>query len=117
VDDPLARDGALDELLIVLRAELPYLLTAQSPKGASGRGWTMRVARWREGATSVRGLAVRCTPALFDPLVRQLRDRPDLVVYVGSTPGRRPPFSLTGRRTVYVRPAYERHMGFEGYPT
>lgn len=117
MDDPLARDSVLEQLLTVLNAELPYLLTAQSPKGASGRGWTMRVVRWREGATSVRGLAVRCTPALFHPLVRHLRDRPGLVVHPDSAPGRRPPFSLTGRRTVFVRPAYERHMGFEGYPT
>jgi hypothetical protein len=120
VNQPLGRaerDDALEQLLVALDAELPFLLTAQSPKGASGSGWTMRVVRWREGATSVRGFAVRCTPDLFAPLVSHLRDRPGLVVHPGHPPGRRPPFSLTGRQTVYVRPAYEKHAGFQGYPT
>ncbi len=117
MDGPPRQDGELQRLLVALNAELPFLLTAQSPKGASGHGWTMRVVRWREGATSVRGIAVRCIPTLFDPLVSHLRDRPGLVVHPGHAPGRRPPFSLTGRQTVFVRPAYEKHMGFSGYPT
>ena len=117
MDGSPRQDGELQELLAALNAELPFLLTAQSPKGASGRGWTMRVVRWREGATSVRGFAIRCTPALFDPLVSHLHDRPGLVVHPGHAPGQRPPFSFTGRQTVYVRPAYEKHMGFQGHPT
>jgi hypothetical protein len=112
VSDSSRRQSDLQKLLKVFNAELPLLLTAQSPKGARGGHWSMRIVRWQEGANNVRGIEIRCAPWLFTDFGAHLEGRSDLVFYRFHPPGRKPPFSIRGRKALFVRPPYERHRGF-----
>lgn len=106
------READFRKLLRVFDAELSLLLTAQSPKGARGTDWSMRIVRWQEGANNVRGIEVRCRPWLFAEFGAHLEGRDDLVFYRSHPPGGKPGFSIRGRRALFVRPPYERHRGF-----
>ena len=112
MSDSSRREAALQKLLTVFDTELPLLLTAQSPKRSRGVDWSMRIVRWQEGASNVRGIEVRCAPWLFTEFGAHLESRSDLVFYRLHPPGRKPPFSIRGRRALFVRPPYERHRGF-----
>jgi hypothetical protein len=106
------READFQRLLAVFEAELPMLLTAQSPKGARGGNWSLRIIRWLEGDRSMRGIEVRCAPWLFPQFGAHLEGRDDVVFYPLHPPGGKPPFSLRGRKSFFIRPPYERHRGF-----
>lgn len=106
------READFQRLLTVLNNELPLLLTAQSPKGARGNDWSLRIVRWQEGSASVRGIEIRCALWLFTQLGEHLDGRDDLVFYRLHPPGGKPVLSIRGRRALFIRPPYERHRGF-----
>jgi hypothetical protein len=106
------READFRRLIRVFNAELPLLLTAQSPKGARGNDWSMRIVRWQEPSGSVRGIEIRCAPWLFAELGAHLEGRDDVVFYRSHPPDGRPPFSIRGWKSLFVRPPYERHRGF-----
>jgi hypothetical protein len=106
------READFQRLLQVFNTELPLLLTAQSPKGARGSDWSLRIVRWQEGSASVRGIEVRCAPWLFSEFGEHLEGRNDLVFYRLHPPGGKPALSIRGRKAIFVRPPYERHRGF-----
>jgi hypothetical protein len=112
VSDSSRREADFQKLLTVFNAEMAMLLTAQSPKGARGDDWKMRIVRWQEGANNVRGIEVRCAPWLFSRFGDHLEGREDLVFYRSHPSRPRPPFSFRGRRALFARPSYERHRGF-----
>lgn len=106
------READFQRLLQVFNTELPLLLTAQSPKGARGSDWSLRIVRWQEGSASVRGIEVRCAPWLFSEFGEHLEGRNDLVFYRLHPPGGKPALSIRGRKAIFARPPYERHQGF-----
>jgi hypothetical protein len=106
------RESDFQKLLTVFNAELPLLLTAQSPKGARGGNWSLRIVRWQEGSASVRGIEVRCAPWLYAEFTQHLEERNDLVFYRLHPPGGKPVLSIRGRMALFIRPPYERHQGF-----
>jgi hypothetical protein len=112
VNDSSRRETDFQKLLRIFNAELALLLTAQSPKPARGRDWSMRIVRWQEGSNNVRGIQVRCAPWLFMEFGEHLESRGDLVFYRLHPPGGRALFSLRGRKAIFARPPYERHTGF-----
>ncbi|HZD00928.1 MAG TPA: hypothetical protein VFA46_12275 [Actinomycetes bacterium] len=112
MSDSSRRKADFQNLLAVFNNELPLLLTAQSPKGARGNDWSMRIVRWQEGANNVRGIEVRCAPWLFTEFDAHLADRSDLVFYRSHPPGGKPRFSIRGRKALFIRPPYEQHRGF-----
>lgn len=112
MSDSSRREADFQKLLTVFNAELSLLLTAQSPKGARGDDWSMRIVRWQEGANNVRGIEVRCAPWLFAEFAAHLEGREDLVFYRSHPSRRKPLFSIRGRKALFVRPWYERHRGF-----
>ncbi len=112
MSDSSRRQTDFEKLLTTFNAALPLLLTAQSPKGARGNNWSMRIVRWQEGANNVRGIEVRCTPWLFTEFAAYLEGRSDLVLYRFHPPGGKPPFSIRGWKVLFIRPPYERHRGF-----
>jgi hypothetical protein len=111
MSDASRREADFDKLLSTFNTELSLLLTAQSPKGARGNDWSMRIVRWQEGANNVRGIEVRCEPWLFAEFGEHLETRSDVVFY-RSHPSGKSPFSLRRRKALFVRPPYERHRGF-----
>lgn len=112
MNDSSRRETDFQRLLRIFNAELALLLTAQSPKPARGRDWSMRIVRWQEGSNNVRGIEVRCAPWLFMEFGEHLESRGDLVFYRLHPPGGRALFSLRGRKAIFARPPYERHTGF-----
>jgi hypothetical protein len=48
VSDSPRREADFQKLLTIFNTELSMLLTAQSPKGARGSDWKMRIVRWQE---------------------------------------------------------------------
>jgi hypothetical protein len=112
VSDSSRREADFQKLLTVFNAEISLLLTAQSPKSARGRDWSMRIVRWQEGDNNVRGIEVRCAPWLFAEFGAHLEGREDLVFYRSRPSGGKRLFSFTGRKAIFVRPPYERHRGF-----
>jgi hypothetical protein len=112
VSDSSRREADFRKLVRVFNQELPLLLTAQSPRGARGHDWSIRIVRWNEGSRSVRGIQVRCAPWLFSAFADHLESRNDIVYYRSHPPGGKPPFSLRGRKALFVRPPYEKHTGF-----
>ncbi len=112
MSDSSRREADFRKLLKVFNTELPLLLTAQSPKGARGDDWSMRIVRWQEGGSSLRGIQIRCAPWLFAEFSAHLERRSDIVFYRSHPPGGKPPFSLRGRKALFVRPPYEQHRGF-----
>ncbi len=112
MSDSSRREADFQKLLKVFNAEVSLLLTAQSPKGARGGDWSMRIVRWQEGRNNVRGIKVRCAPWLFAKFGAHLEGREDLVFYRSRPAGTKPFFSVTGRKAIFVRPSYERHRGF-----
>lgn len=112
VSDSSRREADFRKLLTVFNAEIPLLLTAQSPKGARGGDWSIRIVRWQEGANNVRGMQIRCAPWLFTEFAAHLEGQSDLVFYRHHPPGGKPRFSIRGRKALFVRPHYEQHRGF-----
>jgi hypothetical protein len=112
VSDSPRREADFQKLLTIFNTELSMLLTAQSPKGARGSDWKMRIVRWQEGANNVRGIEVRCAPWLFSEFGAHLESREDLVFYRSHPSGAKPLFSFRGRKALFARPSYERHRGF-----
>lgn len=112
MSDSSRREADFRKLLSVFDRELPLLLTAQSPKGARGGDWSLRIVRWQEGSRSVRGMRIRCAPWLFTVFTAHLESRSDIVFYRAHPPGGKPSFSIRGRKAIFVRPPYERHTGF-----
>ena len=112
MSDSSRRQTDFEKLLTTFNAALPLLLTAQSPKGARGNNWSMRIVRWQEGNNNVRGIEIRCAPWLFAEFGNHLEGRDDLVFYRSRPPEGKPPFSLRGWKALFVRPPYERHRGF-----
>lgn len=112
MSDSSRREADFQKLLTVFNAELALLLTAQSPKGARGDDWTMRIVRWQEGANNVRGIEVRCASWVFAKLGAHLEGREDLVFYRSHPSGGKPLFNLRRRKALFARPSYERHRGF-----
>jgi hypothetical protein len=110
--DSSRREADFKKLLTTFNAELSLLLTAQSPRGARGGDWSMRIVRWQEGANNVRGIEVRCAPWLWAEFGRHLETRNDVVFYRSHPSGAKPSFSLRRRKALFVRPPYERHRGF-----
>jgi hypothetical protein len=106
------RESDFQKLLSVFNAELPLLLTAQSPRGARGGDWSLRIVRWQEGSGNVRGIEVRCAPWLYAEFGQHLEGRSDLVFYRLHPPGGKPLLSIRGRMALFIRPPYERHQGF-----
>jgi hypothetical protein len=106
------READFQKLLRVFNAELPLLLTAQSPRGARSSNWSLRIVRWQEGSNNVRGIRVRCAPWLFEEFGAHLEGRNDLVFHRSHPPSGKPPFSFRGWKAIFVRPPYERHRGF-----
>src|SRR6266542_2186956 len=106
VSDSSRRQTDFEKLLTTFNAALPLLLTAQSPKGARGNNWSMRIVRWQEGANNVRGIEVRCAPWLFTQFGEHLESRGDVVFYRSHPSGGKPTFSLRRRKALFVRPPY-----------
>lgn len=111
MSDSSRREADFQKLLTTFNGELSLLLTAQSPKGARGNDWSLRIVRWQEGANNVRGIEIRCAPWLFAEFGAHLESRNDVVFY-RSHPGGKPLFSIRRRKALFVRPPYERHRGF-----
>ena len=112
MSDSSRREADFQKLLRIFNTELSMLLTAQSPKGARGSDWSMRIVRWQEGANNVRGIEIRCAPWLFNKFGAHLESREDLVFYRSHPPGGKPLFSIRGRKALFARPSYEQHRGF-----
>ena len=112
MSDSSRRQADFEKLLTTFNAELSLLLTAQSPRGARGSDWSMRIVRWQEGANNVRGIEVRCAPWLWAEFGRHLETRSDVVFYRSHPSGGKPPLSLRRRKALFIRPPYERHRGF-----
>lgn len=106
------REVDFKRLLETFNGELSLLMTAQSPKGARGNDWSLRIVRWQEGANNVRGIEVRCEPWLFAAFGDHLESRGDVVFYRSHPSGGRPLLRLRRRKALFVRPPYERHQGF-----